>query len=505
MKKLKFTFIYPDFEYRVDPTKKVTRIYTKGGWYNEGIAQLAAVVEKEGWEVDMIHMLKPFSKDEFLKEIRKRNPDVVGMNVRTDVYPYCQKIAGWLKNSKIHVMAGSYHPTIYPDEVIKWDGLDSLVIGEAENPLMQFLRRFPNLKDYKIGSFWFKLPDGMIIKNPVQPFVQDLDSLPFPKFDLFDFSKLLSSNAKNALAMITRGCPYRCTYCWNNYHASIYPKKYKFVRHRSASNAIEYLKRLRKAYPEVTRFRFLDDILPMYTDWKKDFKEKYIKEIHTPFSCNFRANFLDLETAKMLKEMGCLLIFFGVESGNNEILNKVLKRGMPTGTVEKAFANCRKVEIKTIAYNIIGIPNETPKNMIETMKLNARIKPTQVIPMIFCPYPGTELTEIAIKAGYYDKNQPRDQFVSCKMKQFPPDHVLFAASYFREFVKAYQIAYRLPNPFGSLFMKIIDKIFLSNLMPRKSLNFIKIKYTSLRNKFIMFIKSNFKFLYIFLQQKVMGK
>lgn len=502
-KKYKYTFIYPDFEYRADTDEDLehgkARIFTKGGWYNEGIAQLAAIVEEAGWEVDMIHLLRPYSKDELLKEIEKRKPDVIGINVRTDVYPYCKKAVSWLKGKKTHVMAGSYHASIYPEEVIKWDGIDSLVTGEAELPLMEFLRKWPRLGNYKIGGFWFKKKDGKIVKNKPKGLVEEFDTIPFPKFEIFDFEKLLSSKSHSAITLITRGCPFRCTYCWNNFHARLYPKSSKFVRIRSADNAITYLKRLIKTYPKVERFRFLDDILPVYEEWRDKFKEKYKKEVNIPFTCNFRANFLNEDTAKFLKEIGCLYVFFGVESGNKKILDKILKRSMPKEIVLKAFRYCQKYGIKTLAYNIIGIPFETPKNMIETMKFNAILRPNAVIPMIFCPYPGTELTDMAIEAGFYDPDKPRDKYVSCKMKNFPPDHVLFAANYFREFIRFYRIAFALPKPFSKLVEKGIDKLFLSNKVPRKFLNRVKEKYVRFRNQIFLFVKTNLSSFYRFAQ------
>lgn len=502
-KRYKFTFIYPDFEYRTDTDedKEVdkARVFKKGGWYNEGIAQLAAIVEHAGWEVDMIHMLYPLDKKDLLNEVKKRKPDVIGINVRTDVYPYCKKVASWLKSSNIHVMAGSYHATIYPEEVIRWKGIDSLVVGEAELPLQEFLKKWPKLGNHKIGAFWFKNKDGKIIKNKPKGIIEDFDQIPFPKFEIFDFEKLLSSRSHSAITLITRGCPYNCTYCWNNFHAKIYPPGTKFVRFRSADNAIKYLKKLIKTYPKVERFRFLDDILPVYKEWREEFKGKYIKEINIPFTCNFRANFLDEDTAKFLKDIGCLYIFFGVESGNQKILDNILKRNLNKEVVLKAFRYCQKYGIKTLAYNIIGIPFEKPENMIETMKFNAILKPNAVIPMIFCPYPGTELTDMAIEAGFYDPDKPRDKYVSCKMKDFPPDHVLFAANYFREFVWLYRIAFALPKPISRVIEKIIDRIFLSNKVPRKLLNKVKEKYLDFRNQVYLFIKTHLSSFYRFAQ------
>jgi anaerobic magnesium-protoporphyrin IX monomethyl ester cyclase len=509
VKKYKYTFIYPDFEYRVYKAQKKgdpeVKVFSKGGWYNEGIAQLAAIIEEYGWEVDLIHMLHPYTKEELLAEIKKREPDVVGMNVRTDVFPYCEKIAGWLSGRGIYVMAGSYHASIYPGDVIKWKGLDSLVVGEGELPLIGFLKRWPKLGNYKIGGFWFKKKNGAVVRNNPTGVIEDFDKIPFPKFDIFDFDKLLSSKGYSAIAILTRGCPYRCTYCWNNFHAKLYPKGTKYLRFRSAANAIEYLKRLKKVYPQIQKFRFLDDILPIYKEWRDEFREKYLKELCLPFTCNFRANFLDDPTAKFLKDLGCQFVFFGVESGNEEILDKILKRSLNKKVVLRAFRYCQKYGIKTIAYNIVGIPYETPKKFLETIKFNALLHPSDVIPMIFCPYPATELTDMAIAAGFYDPKEERKRYVSVVMKDFTPKDVLFYATYFKEFVRLYSFALKLPEPLSKIFEKSVDTIYFSPLIPKKFLTGIRIQYKEkLRNRLYLFIKLHFPPLYRF-GQRLQGK
>jgi len=499
VKKYKYTFFYPDFEYGVDENTEIKinkiKVDKQGGWYNEGMAQLGSIIENAGWEVDLVDILYPYPKEKILEEIEKRKPDVIGIGVRTDVYQYCEKLAGWLAGKGIHVMAGSYHASLFPEKVINWKGIDSLIVGEAELPMMEFLKRWPNLGDYKIGSFWFKTKNGNIIKNKPIGLIEDLDTLPLPKFDLFDFENLLSSRSNSVIALITRGCPYKCTYCWNNYHSSIYPKGVKYVRYRSAKNAIEYLKGLMNTFPKVERFRFLDDILPVYQSWRNELKELYLREVNIPFSCNYRANFMDEATAKFLKEMGCIYIFFGVESGNQEILDKVLKRNLKKEVVVKAFKACKKVGIKIGSYNMVGLPFETPKTALDTIKFNAILKPNHIFAGIYCPYPKTELDEMSINAGFYDPEKPRKKYVNVQMKDYKEDMILFNMCYFREFKNMYMIAYIFPKPISTILEKFIDSIYYSKLVPRNFLSALKLKVREVRGNIYYYIKYNFPFLY----------
>jgi len=161
----KFTFVYPDFEYSI--TKKGLKP-EPGGWYHEGIAQLAAIIEKKGWKVSLIHLTKPLKYNEYKKLLDKHNPDILGFSIRTGVREYGKKLIKWTDkyNSRIFKLVGSYHSTLWPEEVIEWQGLDAICIGEAENPIIKFLDAVNKGKSIlKTGSFWIKDKKGKFTKT----------------------------------------------------------------------------------------------------------------------------------------------------------------------------------------------------------------------------------------------------------------------------------------------------------------------------------------------------
>ena len=154
--KRKFTFVYPDFEYAV--TKKGVDIIP-GGWYSEGIAQLTAVIEEQSWEVSLIHPTKPISKKEFLDSLKKHNPDIIGFSVRTGVYRKAKEMLKWASELGKFIIVGSYHPTLWPKEVISWQGVNAVCIGEGENAIKDLLKCFNHNKNpnMKLKSFMFIL------------------------------------------------------------------------------------------------------------------------------------------------------------------------------------------------------------------------------------------------------------------------------------------------------------------------------------------------------------
>jgi len=192
------------------------------------------------------------TKAEFIKKIGDFSPDVIGFSMRTTATPFVTEFAGWLDDSEeysdIPVGIGGYHAILVPDDCLAIRGVDFVIVGEGEYPWLELIDngqwtidngKIPPKTD--IESINFKLSDGTVVKNPVRPLIEDLDTLPFPDFELFDFTNLDRSKNFTAMVMLSRGCLFSCTYCGNSQFRNIYPNKKKFTRFRSPAKAIEML------------------------------------------------------------------------------------------------------------------------------------------------------------------------------------------------------------------------------------------------------------------------
>ncbi len=463
-KKVKLLLIYPDYLEEANSPKN------SGGSYAEGLASISAVVKAAGHEVSLMHLLYPHSKEEFIQKFKSYDCDIVGFSTRTTAFPDIKNMAVWLKEiSNVFTFCGSYHVTLVPDEVIAAEGIDCACIGEGEYPVRELCDRFFDGDFYDIQSMYFKV-NGEIIKNPVRPLLENLDELPFPDFDLFDYPTLEHAKLKTALVMLSRGCLFSCTYCGNSQFRQVYPNKRNYARFRSPENAMNYLRTLLKKFPFIEFINFRDAIFNMYDDWFYEFIEMYIKEIHLPFTCNLRLDIMTEETVIKLKEAGCYMIDVGVETGNDELRKKYLKRMMNNEQMKNAFAWFHKHNITSMTYNILGLPHEDLKLALSTIKLNVELNPDRVIPNIFYPYPMTVLCEIAKEAGFVPDVIPPGTRVPLKQKQFPEHEVLFAANFFMTFIKLYKGARKLPKWLGVPLEKMYDGIFVGKLTPRKLLN-----------------------------------
>ena len=499
-KNLTLLLIYPDF-LEEDKYNK-----NKLGNYSEGLASISAVVKAAGYDVKLYHQLYMPDKKEFVAAVRGFNPDVIGFSARTTAMPFVTDMAGWLDGElpEIPVAIGGYHAILVPDECIKLRGIDMVIVGEGEYPLRDLMDSMcGGVTRTDIPSINFKLTDGTVIANPVAPLIEDLDELPFPDFELFDFPNLDRSKNFTAMIMLSRGCLFSCTYCGNSQFRNIYPNKKQYCRFRSPKKAIELLELMLKKYPFIKYIEFRDAIFNMYKDWFYEFMPMYIEKIRLPFNCNLRFDILDEEMIKMLKDGGCYMIDIGLENGNEEFRQKYLHRSMKNDHMIQVAEWFKKYKITTLTYNIVGLPYETLALSLETVKLNARLSVDKVIPNIFYPYPMTILEKTAREAGFIDSSVDPNDPVQLRMPQYPKHDILYMAFNFNKLVKKYRAIYALPEEKALKKERRIDKKITSKHYPRKLL------YKTAKLKEDVFIKTKRTIkklspkLFIFLKNKTM--
>ena len=458
--------IYPDFLEEDKYSKN------KLGNYSEGLASISAVVKGGGHDVKLYHELYMPEKNEFLDKVNSFKPDLIGFTARTTAIPFITEMCGWLDDNlpDIPVLIGGYHAILVPDECAKIRGVDIVCEGEGEYPILELM---DSLRDGEmrtdILSMHYNLPDGTYKKNPVRPLIEDLDELPFPDFDLFDYENLDRSKNFTAMVMLSRGCLFSCTYCGNSQFRNIYPNKKKYCRFRSPEKSIELLELLIKKYPFIKFIEFRDAIFNMYKEWFYEFMPMYIERINLPFNCNLRFDVLDEEMVRMLKEGGCYMIDIGLENGNEEFRRKYLHRNMKNDMLIQQAKWFRKYKITALTYNIVGLPYETIELSLETIKLNAKLDVDKVIPNIFYPYPMTILEKTAKDGGFIDPSVDPNDPVQLRMPQYPKYDILYIAYNFNKLVRKYKAIYALPPEEAAKKEAALDKKITSKHYPRKFL------------------------------------
>lgn len=359
-----------------------------------GIMYLASLLKSKGNEVEVFigRNIKHLAH-----EIRSFNPDIVGFSCTTGFHQIALEIARAIKSyTKAITVFGGSHPTFFP-EIIKENAVDVVCMGEGEGALSD-LADAVNLKIEirEIFNCWIK-QGKQIIKNDVRPLIEDLDSLPFPDRSIY-YHKYPFMNHSQKVFIAGRGCPYKCTYCFNESMQRLYEGKGKYVRLRSVENVISEIDQTHKRYGIKTVY-MIDDTFIINKSWLFKFLERYQQKIGLPFICLIRADLITEEVVRRLKLANCYSVFFGIESGDENFRNLILGKKITDRQIKETALLLKKYKIKFRTYNMLGIPGESIEEAFKTVNLNIEIKTDYPWCSILQPYPKTSIREYAIKNG----------------------------------------------------------------------------------------------------------
>lgn len=389
--------------------------------YVPGLGSLSAFLKQAGHETALIFLQEDLPREDFLARVREIAPDLVGFSTLTNQWRSIRQYTRWLREAfPFPIIHGGTHVTVDPETVIACPEVDLICIGEGEWPLRELVERLEKSAPYDdIPNLWLKKTDGRIIKNPLRPLMENLDSLPFPDRALFDYPRLLQENPRNAtLLMAGRGCPFTCNYCVNNRLHKLYRGLGHYVRLRSPENVLAEIKGLIRDYG-LDSLWIYDDTFTYDHGWLEKFCERYGREIGIPFMVNVRLDTVNEKLLTLLKQAGCEMIVAGIESGNPRVREKVLGRKMTNEKIIAGYAAAKKLGLKTWAYYIFGIPTETPAEAEDTLRLHDLVQPDVAQVSVFYPYPGTQLYEFCEKNGYLTDREHPNFFQSYDVVRHP--------------------------------------------------------------------------------------
>lgn len=382
-------FIYP-----VPPQRFVPR------GFSHGIGSMSAMLKRAGHTAELIY-IESLDEAELVRRITPSTA-LVAVSSTTDQFTLAKQAIAWIeKRFDIPVVLGGVHATVAPEQAVRTEGLLGICVGEGDEAIVDLAQALDRHADVShIRNFWFRKGNS-VIRNEVRPLVRDLDSLPFPDRSIFDYQSILDLNYQDgAEFMVGRGCPFHCAFCINKKLQDLYRDKGPFVRFRSVDNVIAEIKAVTRDYTNIRKITFQDDILGLNKTWLAEFSARYGREIRIPFRCNIRADGVNEEILSLLKQAGCTELWVGVECGNETLRNSLLNKQIPTQTIINAFRLIRSFNIASKAFNMIGLPGETPQNIEETFQLNKAIKPDIRSVTIFRPYPGTALYDYCAEKNW---------------------------------------------------------------------------------------------------------
>lgn len=385
---------------------------------SHGLAQLSSILKKEGHEVKLIDTTFKPSKEHIINKVKNFNPDIIGITIATNDKEHAINLLKLIKpytNAKI--LAGGFHATIAPEELIDEETINGVCIGEGEQAFLDFTTNLQHKKKISnIKNLWYKTPQGLV-KNEIRELIQDLDTLPFPDKSLFNYQKYINHNRGLATFITSRGCPFQCSYCINKTLQTLY-KGQKYTRSHSIDYILKEIKEVITKY-HVKEIEFYDDTFTLDKERIKEFAKKYPKEIGLPFYINARVNAVTKEDFQLLKKAGCIRVSIGIESGDQKIRNEVLKRNMTNKQIIETFKWAKEAKLKTYSFNMIGAPFETLDSIKKTIRINQIIQPDFVGVSLFNAFKGTEVYNLCKKNNLLKNKTAKSYFRESNIKSLP--------------------------------------------------------------------------------------
>lgn len=389
-----------------------------------GLGYLASVIEGMGIEVKILDcLLEGWDKEEAIdgklvrvglseREIESfiasYDPDLVGINCQfSRQYRIHHQLLAIIKRVRpgCVTVAGGAHVTVCPEEVLNDENCDYILSGEAEDSFRGLLlavmeNRRPSDID---GAGWKE--GGKPLINSKTRWINDLDSIPFPAYDIMDIEKYFGLHTSHGLRhrkrfspiVTSRGCPAKCSFC------SAYKVWGSAYRFRTVDNIIKEMEMLKNEYG-IEELMFEDDNV---TANPGRAKELFSKMIAAKFNFiwdtpnGVGAWSLDEETIDLMKESGCVKLNFPVESGSQRVLDAIINKPVKLPRIRQLISHCKKIKLDYGIFIVIGMPGETVEDIWASFRFAAENGCYNPLISVATPYPGTKLFNICMENNFF--------------------------------------------------------------------------------------------------------
>jgi len=362
-----------------------------------GTAYLNGAAKSAGHEF-VLHLGTDLT--EINETIEKEKPDLIGFSCMTCFYTEMVTIARDIKKrTSAAIIMGGPHPTLFPD-IIDEPAIDIICRGEGEYALIDLLDAIEKKTPIeKIKNLWVKR-NGKVHKNELRPLADPLDDLP-----LIDWTCYIGTPVPNLapVAFPIRGCPYSCSYCFNEKTRELYKGKGCYVRHFSVDRTIEEIKQAFKVFAP-SPLVFTSDSFGFDLKWMDELFSRYTKLTKLPFVLLFRPELATEECVSIIAKYKCMSVAIGVESGSERVRKEILNRHYSNQMLVDVANRFHRHSIKFRTYNMIGLPTETEREVWETIDINIAMKADFPRGAIFTPFPNTKIVELAMEKGYLDRS-----------------------------------------------------------------------------------------------------
>lgn len=336
-----------------------------------GPMYLSSVIKKNGHEAKIVDLSSAYDY------AIKWEPEIIGYSILTGDREKFKNLNDRLKKVlKFKSVVGNCDPSFFPEG---YDWADEICKGEGENWINDFL-----IKERGMVETANQMIDRSHINSIPWP-----DRTSFPNMKVRDF-------------ITSRGCPYKCSYCYNHRWAELFPDQK--LRVRSVDDVVAEIKHVNPQYAY-----FQDSCFGVRMDWMREFAEKYEWEFEgikysVPYQCNFRPEMINPERGELLRKSGCVAVRMALESATNRLRSLIGRNTVTLRKVREAVDILKENRVQVMLQNILSLPGSTIEDDLFTLETNIKYKPDYAWASIYVPYPGTDLGDYCKKNGIYKGN-----------------------------------------------------------------------------------------------------
>ncbi len=439
--------------------------------FNHGVAALSGGIKLRGHVTGLLNINEALYEipgdEEIVEKIRQWRPDFVAFSVMTQQYKFALRLAKAIRRAMpaVPIGVGGVHAIMCTQQIVNDGFWDYIGVGECDTAFPELIDKLaagdPTARD--TPNFLVRNADGTYRENPLGPFPDPADIAP-TDYELYDLPHMLPRKNGWQSMLTSRGCPYRCSYCFNHEVSDRYfteggYSRRSYLRNYPIDRIIGEMRELKSRHPYLETFIFDDDLFTLNKDYCIRFVEAYTASgINVPFVLNAHVQAFSEPIAKALSQSPCMIVKFGVESGSDELRRKILDRHMSNQAIIDAFDLCHRYGLHSSAFLMFGLPYETRSMMEETIDLMAKIRPGRFRWAIFFPFPGTKSYTICQLGRLIDyrKMDAMDNYFCASCLKFDEAADLFIRKLQRTF--HWYVNARAGLPLSSEYQKMVDDV-----------------------------------------------
>lgn len=410
---------------------------TPVGW-SMGVALLSGELKARGHDVRLCQVdprvALPWDPERLAQHSAERRPDVVAISFASSHVEHARRLVEAVSAAlpDTRIVLGGIHPTLAADDVIGWPGVTAIGRGECDGVLADFIDAWAAGDEAPaVPGFWVRRADGSLRRNGMGPPPTLEGAAAFD--DALPVERIVRANRGLVSLSVTRGCPYRCTYCHNEAVIACYaedtglrPAQIGWCRRRSVEDALAEVKRLVGLAGDAAKMlSFDDDTLLVDRSWFFALARRLADEVGLPYLAMGTVDRIDEDAARALGESGCLLMRFGLESASPRLSREILRRAQKPERVAPAFRLLRAHGVNTRAYVLLGIPTETRDDIEETLRVCGDAEADTVRPAFLQPYPRTDIHAYCVERGLLRGDPGALNYFDASPLRWPADHDLY--------------------------------------------------------------------------------